>query len=436
MMGRHSIDAPKAMDKVIPGINHRLRHSLGAIVAAAMVTGALWMPSMVAAQGKPPAWASQGPVLGQVSAAFEVPLTVVGTKLHVMIEIGGQPRRFVLDTGSPSMIRAALAQALDLPVIGQSQGVDAHGVVVRSDIVRASIRIGGVPMDQLALFSADFGTSAASHLFIGDGVLGSDVLPLGAWQMDVKSRRLRFDTDISRLPHVRDASCVRLHDFGYPHAPILDVVFASDARSKAMLDTGSPAYFAISPPDLAGAKAAGGVGRVIEGHGSAGASLGGQAPDSDQLMAELTSLSVGGLPLGPVGAVRRERSPSLIGAAMLRHFVVTLDSRAGRACFKRLDQVPLAESSFGFTLAFLDGLRVALVWEGSAAAQAGLRPGTLLVAINGQPAQATTEGIARAIAALEAEQIHLEWDGGSASLRRQASMLAPPSHARCPDAGC
>jgi hypothetical protein len=39
-------------------------------------------------------------------------LTVRGTKLFVTVEIGGKPRRFVVDTGSPSMISSTLVKEL------------------------------------------------------------------------------------------------------------------------------------------------------------------------------------------------------------------------------------------------------------------------------------------------------------------------------------
>lgn len=396
-----------------------IRYSFMCIVLAIMVHN----HAMVHAQKRVPQWISDGPFIEERLASFEVPLKFFASKLYVEIEIGGKLRRFVVDTGSPSMVDTALAKDLELDVVGTSKGKDAHGVVVKSDVVQTTIKLGGVSFHKVPMFLATFSASEAAKFLIGDGVLGSEVLALGAWQIDVKNSVLRFNTEVSRLPFIKNSKQSRLYDFGYPHAPIFDVQFAKKARSKAMFDTGSPTYFAISPDDFEGAKRGGGIGRILSGYGSSGSSLGGQAPNSDQLQAELKTLFLGEIALGRVGAIRRESSPSLIGAKLLEHFVVTFDSKSGVAYFTKYNDGPLADSSFGFSLAFNEGISVALVWDKSAAAMAGLCPGMALTSINGKETELSNEGIQSAISALQGNDIHLEWIGGSATLTQKLNIL-------------
>lgn len=371
----------------------------------------------------PPEWVTQGPTLGAGATPFEIPLETRASKLYAQVELGGVLRRFVVDTGSPSMIDQALVTELGLPVVGRSQGTDAHGVVIQSDIVQADLRIGGMTVERVPMFSADFSGPVALRALVGDGVLGSELLKLGAWQVDLRDGVLRFSPDAAALPSVKAATRVTLHDFGYPHAPIFNVRFAEHARSKAMFDTGSPGYFAISPPDLDGARSAGGIGQTIPGFGSPGASLGGQAPDGPQLQVEMTRLSLDSIRLGRVGAVRRERSPSLLGARWLEHFIITLDVPRGAAYWLPYTDEPFETRGFGLALSFTEAVSVALVWEGSAAAAAGLRPGMVLTAINGEPATLTESGIAFALEALEGDSIELEWAGGVATLSRKTGVL-------------
>lgn len=377
----------------------------------------------VYAQEKNPQWMLEGPFLEESSASFELPLKTLGTKLYVDVEIGGKVRRFVVDTGSPSMIDTALADELGMDAVGTSQGRDAHGVIIQSKIIQTTIKLGGISFHKTPMFCAPFSALETTKTFIGDGVLGSELLSLGTWQIDLKNSVLRFNTDISNLPFVKNAQQAKLYDFGYPHTPILDVHFVKKARSKAMFDTGSTAYFAISPDDLEGVSKEGGIGRTISGYGSPGGSLGGQAPESDQLQVELKTLSLGGVTLGRVGAVRRELSPSLIGAKVLKHFIVTFDSGSGVVYFSKYNDEPLAQSTFGFTLAFGKTVSIALVWDESAAAKAGLRPGMILTSINGKQPELSNEGIHNAISALHGEKIHLEWNGGSAILTRKSNIL-------------
>ena len=388
-----------------------------------IAAGILLSTAATYAQNAPPKWATDGPYLDKPSASAEVPLTIIGTKLYAQVDIGGRQRRFVVDTGSPSMIDAALASELDLPVVGRNQGRDSHGVIIESKIVQSQFRLGGIQFRKVPMFVADFSGSEVTKLFIGDGVLGSELLPLAAWQMDLRNSVLRFETSTKRLPFVRNATKVPLHSFGYPHIPYLDVRFAKQARSKAMFDTGSPTYFAISAADLAGARKAGGIGRTINGFGSAGGSLGGQAAAAKQQQAEIKTLSIGGLKLGRVAAVRRELSPSLIGANMLEHFVVTLDARDRAAYFKQYRAGPFDRSTFGFTLSFDKAISVATVWDHSPAQAAGLQAGLQLDSINGVRTELTVEGIQRAISAMAGQQILLTWSSGSARLIRKSRFL-------------
>ncbi|MEM8933530.1 MAG: aspartyl protease family protein [Acidobacteriota bacterium] len=357
-----------------------------------------------------------GPTLQDAPTVAEIPLQVVGSKLYADVLVGGKARRFVVDTGSPSMIDRAIVEELGLNVVGRNQGTDSHGVVIESEIVHVSIELGGLAIRNVPCFVANFSTSDVTTVFIGDGVLGSEVLRLGAWQFDLDESVLRFGKDLTDLPVAGRAEKLKLYDFGYPHAPIFDVRFARRAASKAMFDTGSPTFFAISAADLEGAQKATGVGRQISGFGSAGASLGGQAPVGDQLLVELRSLRIGDLRLGRVPAVRRDLSPSLIGARMLEHFVVTLDVGSGTGYFAEFRDAPFEQSTFGFTLAFDQGISVATVWQPSAAHARGLRAGTRIRTINGVPAEGSSAGIRRAMEAMGGREISITWDGGSATL--------------------
>lgn len=367
-----------------------------------------------------PSWIREGPYLDNPTASFEVPIDVVATKLYVNIEIGDNPRRFVVDTGSPSMIDRALVEELGIKVVDTNKGRDAHGVVVETEIVQTNIQIGGISIHKVPMMSADFSTSIVTKEFVGDGVLGSDLLPLGAWQLDLKDSVLRFNTNLESLPHIEKSKKLKLYQFGYPYMPIFDVTYAKRARSKAMFDTGSPTFFAISSPDLIGSRKASGIGKTVSGYGSPGSSLGGQAPDAKLLQVELKNLAIDTLNLGRVVAVGRDLSPSLIGAKILERYVVTLDSRSESAYFEEYADGLFTESSFGFSLAFDKKLSIGAVWEDSPAEAAGLRAGMELVSINGVDVdvELTREGLLRAVKAMEGQEIELVWKDGTARLTR------------------
>lgn len=401
---------------------HLLRAWENGVTHHSLLTGTLFVlasSSAVAAESGPK-WISEGPYVDESSFSFELPMEYLAGKVFVEVEVGGVARRFLFDTGSPSMMSKQLAAQLALEVVDKRQGRDSHGALVQTDIVQSDLTIGGTTFHKVPIFAADL-PHTAQCLF--DGVLGSELLPLCAWQIDVPDSVLRCTTEPTRLDHVDEAAAQPLHDFGYPHAPILDVRFASKATSKALFDTGSPEYVAISPPDLEGASRNRGVGRTVLGAGSLGGSLGGRAPDTKQRQVELKSFGIGDMPLGRVGSVLRESAPSLVGASILEHFVVTLDAKNSKAYFDRFRDGPFVRSSFGFGLAFEPDAAISLVWDGSPAAEAGLRVGQRVTAINAKPTAASCDGIRSAMRAMaDGSSIDIEWDGGAATLVREPAF--------------
>jgi hypothetical protein len=387
-----------------------------------LVLGLFLFTSSVFAIQNQPTWITEGPYLANPSASFEIPVKLFAAKLYVNVEIGGEERRFVVDTGSPSMIDAQLANELGLKVVDTNKGRDAHGSLIETNIVQTSLTIGGSEFHKVPIMTADFSGSPSTQSFIGDGVLGSELLPLGVWQMDLRNSVLRFDTDLTKLPYLDDAIELMLYQFGYPHTPIFDVTFSKSARSKAMFDTGSSSFFSISSNDLAGARNESGIGKTVFGYGSSGTSLGGQAMETELLLIELPTLSIGKLPLGAVSAFHRDMSPSLIGAGMLKYFIITLDSRSEKAYFKQYSDEPYVIRSFGFTLAFNNAISVGAVWDDSPAKAVGLRPGMELISINGIETEFSMEGIRRIINAMDAENIELTWNDGSATLTKKALL--------------
>lgn len=387
-----------------------------------LVLGLFLITNSVLGVQNQPAWITEGPYLVNPSASFDIPIEHLATKLYVKVEIGGEERRFVIDTGSPSMIDARLANELGLKVVDTNKGRDAHGSVIETNIVQTSMSIGGEEFRKVPMMAADFSNSPATQLFIGDGVIGSELLPLGIWQLDLKNSVLRFNTDLNKLPYLDDATELTLYQFGYPYMPIFDVIFSKDARSKAMFDTGSPSFFTISSNDLAGVRKDSETERTLSGYGSPGTSLGGQATETELLLIKLPTISVGKLPLGAVSAYRRDLSPSLIGASILEHFIITLDSRSKKAHFKQYSNGPYVILSFGFTLAFNNTISVAAVWDDSPAKVAGLRPGMELISINGIETEFSMEGIRRVIDAMDGENIVLVWKDSSATLTKKALL--------------
>ncbi len=374
--------------------------------------------SLGAFANEKPKWMTEGPYVDEEIFSIELPLEVISNKLFVDIELGGATRRFLFDTGSTSMISQDLANELKLKVIDKAKGRDSHGAIVETNIVQSDLILGGTSFHKVPIFVAEF-PKTAQCLF--DGVIGSELLPLCTWQIDLPESMLRCSTDISKLSHLEKATKQSLYSFGYPYTPILDIQLADEAKSKAMFDTGSPEYFTISSPDFNGAMRNGGVGKKTSGKGSMGGSIGGVAQDKEQLKVALNSFWIGNIELGQVDAPVRELSPSLIGASLLEHFIVTLDIKNSTAYFDQYRDGPYVRASYGLGVNYEEQrAKVSLIWEDSPADKAGLRLGQQISAINEQPTDTTCDGIRNGMQAFsEGSTVKLELDGKTHVLKRE-----------------
>lgn len=52
------------------------------------------------------------------------------------------------------------------------------------------------------MMATNFSAPVPTKSFIGDGVLGSDLFPLSAWQFDLMHSVLRFNTNLNELPYI------------------------------------------------------------------------------------------------------------------------------------------------------------------------------------------------------------------------------------------
>ena len=287
------------------------------------------------------------------------------------------------------MISRELADQLGLTVVGQNRGRDANRAEVVTDVaVIDRLSIGGVTFRSVPVMIHDFRKVDPDGCFIGSGVIGSEIFPGSAWQIDTEHQRLGIASRADLLMSEEAAGQVQaapLRDFGYPHAPVFSYAIGG-MEDHGLFDTGSSEAVTLFR-NVAGdrkVKKAMVRGTVRPGKGSEGVSAGGAGEVTDLLRFDIEGMKVGQIDLGRREGALRQAPPTLLGLGLLRTHRVTLDYPEGRFLFEPRN-APAPEHSFpGYALRDTGNeVRVVQLFEGSRAAKAGLKLGDEVVAMDG-----------------------------------------------------
>ncbi|KCZ56718.1 hypothetical protein HY30_06265 [Hyphomonas chukchiensis] len=356
------------------------------VFAALMGVSCLGCSSALAQDSGMGAVLSKPPGIERDRQVIEVPMDVRMGKLFIDATVESETRAFIFDTGSPTILTTDLAKALNLEIMGQNTGRDANGREVTMDVaVVETLAIGGLTFHNVPVLIFDPHQLELGACILDGGVIGSEILPGSVWTMDTEQGRLTVSAPGAATDSREASLTARLHDFGYPHTPVVDYS-VGDVRDKAIFDTGSADEVVLfeGVADSKKVRRSIAAGTVVKGRGSDGVSAGGPGDIRDLHRFTLPEFHLGKDSIGPVRATTRETAPTLIGAAILDRYAVTLDYAAGQFILTdRASPMPRAPEP-GYSVSVVNGaVTVTRLYEGTLAEQAGLRLGDQVTSING-----------------------------------------------------
>ncbi|WP_270374259.1 aspartyl protease family protein [Marinicauda sp. Alg238-R41] len=322
------------------------------------------------------------------SGPTRIPLDWRMQKLFIEASVDGRRSgTFLFDTGSPTILSRRFADTLELEVLGQNTGVDANGNAVTMDVARVeTLALGDTVFHGVPVLVFDFGSLEMGTCFMRDGVIGSEILPGSAWRIDVEQGELTLAEDGEALGTRETAVSAPLHDFGYPHMPIVDYALG-DVTDRALFDTGSAEEVALFRPvaESGPVRALMVDGSRMTGQGSEGVSAGGRGEVQALSRFDLTGFEIGGTRLGEVTATTRSVPPSLIGAGMLNRYHVVLDYPGGEFRLEPREAPEAPRAHAGFAVGYEEGAgRVLQLFTPSPAQAAGLQLHDRVIEINGR----------------------------------------------------
>ncbi len=326
-------------------------------------------------------------------AVAHVPIELRFGKLFLTAEINGETGQFIFDTGSPTILSAGLASRLGLEFLGENTGTDANGNRVTMNFARLDeLQLGEVRFHDVPVLVYDFSGLDIGSCLIGDGVIGSEILPGYAWQIDTGAGEIRIAASAEEWP--AEAVAAPLNDFGYPHAPIVDYALG-DMSDRALFDTGNTSDLALFDAVADQAIASGAVqpDSLQTGFGYEGESAGGRGDPVALRRFRLDGLQLGTQILNDIPAIGRAHPPTLLGAGLLDRYLVTLDYPGGQFLLHHRPVSGAPRPVAGFGLLMVDGaVEVARLYGASAASSAGLELGDHILSVDGRDMTVPPEG--------------------------------------------
>lgn len=324
----------------------------------------------------------------------EIPFRLQSGKIYMPAMINDFSGEFVFDTGSPTILDESLADQLNLEIIGENSGRDANGNTVKMKIALVeSIVLGETRFRNVPVMIHDYSKVPLGKCFLPNGLLGSELLPGSAWEVDGTNARLKIASSVDELPIREQTYSAPLQFFGYPFAPIVDYSIGQFS-DKALFDTGSASSVALFAEIENDKQARKQIDRrsVKTGSGRHGTSAGGIGDILPLKRFDLKTVKIGDYDLGRTMANSRPIPPTLIGAGILRTHVITLDYPNRRFLMSQSEESISPTTSSGFALMVNDArVEVSQLFEASKAEKAGLKLGDQVVAIDGLALSASTE---------------------------------------------
>ena len=335
------------------------------------------------------AQADSCPVIG--TPAAEIPFSLIGDHIYTEVTVNGRgPHRFIVDTGGVNLIDASLVKQLSLKITGTEAGHGTGPATVESGKTTVErLTLGKINFTERPFYTFDF-----RQLYAGGGVemmgmVGAELFRQYVTCFDFGSKVIaliepaKFDAHRagSALPMSIKASeiTVRGSFDGIPG------VF--------QIDTGSPTTLTLATPFVVQHQllkrfpqhvdtSSGGVGGSMRESTVRGSDL--------VLGAEQIQRPIVGLAAVSKGKLAKSGFSGIIGIGALKRYVVTFDFPGQRLFLKSYEPPPADLDRYDRSGMRIEtepaGFRVVSVAPGSPAAEAGLHPGDIIVAVDGRPA--------------------------------------------------
>jgi len=324
-----------------------------------------------------------------------LPFRLLNNHIYIEAQVNGKgPYNFMIDTGGHTILTPRVIADLGLSSHGEATAVGAGEKVASSGYAKVDdIRLGSLHLRDQVAITLDIYDPAIEGLRV-DGMLGFELFLRFAVRIDYGAQTLTL-TDPARFD-AGDAGTAVPFTF-YDHLPQVEGKLG-DLPARFNIDTGSRSDVDVTAPFVAHAKL-----RTAYPRGVTAITGWGVGGPSKSYVVRVPSLTLGTVTAtGVVACLSDARRGSFsdanyegnIGSGLLKRYVVTFDYAHQRMYLQPISPRPADTGTFDrsglWINAASNGFAVTWVTEHGPAADAGLKSGDLITAMDGQAVPGST----------------------------------------------
>ncbi|MGZ3864111.1 MAG: aspartyl protease family protein [Bacteroidia bacterium] len=319
----------------------------------------------------------------------QIPFEKRAGLMVVKVNIEGKDYNFIYDSGASNCVTKELAEILKLKPVVDQTAQDAEGKQggVQFAMIK-EMKIGKISFCNTGAAIIDLQAVTELGCLKVDGLIGANLMRKCFWQLDYVKQQITFSDHFDSLKIASNATSFSFKPL-LTGTPIVEVEANGVICTNNIFDTGSSGAVTLSAQSLKKVKAKNPALKTIKGIGSNSSGLYGAGYDTSYVAR--VNFKIGSFTSND-RAVEFRRSAGNLGSEFFKDYVVTINWKQNKIWFSPQGKEISPWQSFGFSAQKVKNkMLITFLYEGSPAAQYGLKIGDQIIAANGKDLQNISE---------------------------------------------
>ena len=366
---------------------------VGVIILLIMLVAGYWIFNRIQTFGK----FTRGEVVTE-KFHFQMPFQWISSHIIVEAKLAGETHKFLFDTGAGNILFSNKIDIEQFEVIGSAKSTDSQGNTIEMPFLQVpSLEIGDLMINDITFKTTEFDQTCYDDIV---GIIGYNTMRFANWQIDYKRQMIICSDSLELLNPQGKEVTADVNQFSYAIAVLLDdkdgepVEFIFDTGSSGSLLCDTNVLSKMTYQDSI----------IFLGGSSFG--LSGKTTRDTTIVYIKDDLKIGSVDLPTSYINVRENALELLGNHILRNYLVTISWEEEKIWLKPYKQVEILDL-FPYGTSFDEGFAVIDEIEVNAAQASGIRPGDVIVSMNGTPIGSSEEAYCSARQNVK-DSVHLQ----------------------------